>query len=217
MPNADQILSGLRAVANEWPVLAALWHLFFGALGVALAAGWRPERRDLGLYLVLPLISVSALGWMYWNPFNGTLVAAVGLVLLVTSVLLGRERVSPGPVWMIVPGVLLFLFGWGYPHFLDTAAWWPYAWRAPTGLVPCPTLAIITGLTMVFGGFGSRFWAWVLGVTGLFYGLAGAFYLGVTIDWALAAGSLLLIVSVQALNRTAKGRRQAARPSPDPG
>lgn len=195
MPDADNILRGLGTISAEWPILAVLWHLFFGAIAIAIVAGWRPERRDLGLYLLLPLISVSALAWLHWNPFNGTVIAGIGLVLLVISMTLGRENLAIGPLWAVIPGALLFGFGWAYPHFLATESWWPYLYRAPTGLIPCPTLSAVTGLSMACGGFGSRAWAWVLGLGSLFYGLFGALYLGVTIDWALAAGAVLLVVT----------------------
>lgn len=195
MPSPESITQVLRAIATEWAILAMLWHVYFGGLGVALAAGWRPERRDLGLYLVLPLISVSVLAWLHWNPFNGTAIAGFGFVLLVASMLLGREPVTPGPAWSVTAGILLFAFGWSYPHLLGTESWVPYLYKAPTGLVPCPTLAIITGVSLVFGAFQSRAWAWVLGIAGLFYGLVGALYLNVALDWTLAAGAVVLLLA----------------------
>lgn len=195
MPDADYILQGLRLITAEWLVLAVLWHVFFAAVAVALVAGWRPERRDLGLYLVLPLVSVTVLAWLHWNPFNGTVVAAIGLALLVASMLLGREQVVIGPFWMVIPGVLVLAFGWGYPHFVAAEAWWTYLYRAPTGLIPSPTLAAATGMSMICGAFGSRAWAWILGLGGLFYGAFGALFLGVELDWALAAGAALLILT----------------------
>lgn len=213
MPDADYILQGLRVITVESPVIAVLWHVFFAVLAVALIAGWRPERRDLGLYLVLPLVSVSLLAWLHWDPFNGTAIAAIGLGLLIASMLPGHERVAIGPIWMMLPGVLLFVFGWGYPHFLDTESWWPYLYRAPTGLIPCPTLAILIGLSMICGAFASRAWAWILGLAGLFYGLFGAVYLEVRIDWILAAGALLLLVTAHVF--TAQARRAGASGNPE--
>lgn len=195
MPSADFILQGLATIATEWWGLAVAWHVYFGLIAAALIAGWRPEQRNLGLCLVLPLISVSALAWLHWNPFNGTAIAGIGLVLLVTSVLMGSERAAPGPWWAVVAGVLLFGFGWGYPHFLNVGSWWPYLYSAPAGLLPCPTLAILTGLSLIFGSFGSRGWAWILGIAGLAFGLFGALYLGVVLDWVLAAGSVILVLT----------------------
>lgn len=61
-----------------------------------------------------------------------------------------------------------------------------------TGLVPCPTLSIVIGLALMVGGFGSTAWSLVLGATGIFYGALGAARLGVTIDWVLMAGALMI-------------------------
>lgn len=209
MPDVDYILHGLREITAEWPVLAVLWHLCLAAIVAALVAGWRPERRDLGLYLLLPLVSVSALAWLHWDPFNGTVIAALGLALLVVSMLLGREQVTTGPLWMSIPGVLLVAFGWGYPHFVDTEAWWPYLYRAPTGLIPSPTLAALAGMSMICASFGSRVWAWFLGLGGLFYGILGAAYLGIAMDWMLAAGAALLILTAHL--EAARGRDTRTR------
>lgn len=212
MSDIDYILHGLREITTEWPVLAVLWHVFLAAIVAALVAGWRPERRDLGLYLLLPLVSVSALAWLHWEPFNGTVIAALGLALLVVSMLLGRERVMIGPLWMTIPGVLLLAFGWGYPHFLATDIWWPYLYRAPTGLIPSPTLAAVAGMSLICASFGSRVWAWFLGLAGVFYGILGAVYVGIEMDWILAAGAALLILTAHLA--AARGRDTRKRSEP---
>lgn len=206
MPAADAILAGLRTVANEWSGLAIAWHAYFAALAVALLAGWRPEQRDLGLYLVLPFVSVATLGWLTGDPFNATALAAVGLVLLLVSCFLGRAPVAPGPAWAVAAGAALFLLGWAYPQFLDTDSHWPYLYRGPLGLLPAPTLAAVTGLSAAFGGFESRTWSVLLALATAAYGLFGALYLGVSLDWALPAGAAVLALS----ERARRQARQAA-------
>lgn len=213
MSDIDYILHGLREITVEWPVLAVLWHVYLAAIVAALVAGWRPERRDLGLYLLLPLVSVSALAWLHWEPFNGTVIAALGLALLVVSMLLGREQVTIGPLWMTIPGVLLLAFGWGYPHFLATDAWWPYLYRAPTGLIPSPTLAAVAGMSMICASFGSRLWAWFLGLGGMFYGILGAVYVGIEMDWILAAGAALLILTAHLATTRRRDTRARTEPA----
>lgn len=206
MPAADQILNGLTLIANDWPRLALLWHAYFAVLLVALAAGWRPQRRDLGLYLVLPLISVSALAWFNGDPFTGTVVASAGFALLVITAFLGRERVAFGPWWLIVPGAALVAFGWVYPEHIHAEGYLDYLYRAPTGLLPCPTLAVLCGMAIMFAGLGSRAYCYVLALTGAFYGLTGALYLGVAMDWALVAGAAVLLFAVH-YRDTAQGQR----------
>jgi uncharacterized membrane protein YagU involved in acid resistance len=50
------------------------------------------------------------------------------------------------------------------------------------------------GFTLLFNAFKSRVWALVLGLTGLAYGLVNAFWLGISLDYGLMAGSLILIL-----------------------
>ena len=156
----------------------------------------------MGILLALPLVSVSALAWLAANPFNGTFFALAGIGLAVIAAGLPRTRIQLAPPWAIVAGVLLFAFGWAYPHFLDTRSYLLYLYAAPTGLIPCPTLAIVTGLALIAGGLGSRAWSLVLGGTGIFYGLFGAMRLGVELDWVLPLGALIMLGTVFATSRT---------------
>ena len=41
MPSIEQILAKLGEVANEWKMLAVFWHVYFGAIIIALAVGKR--------------------------------------------------------------------------------------------------------------------------------------------------------------------------------
>ena len=194
MPTAEQILSALHQIANQWQMLAMMWHLYFGVLAVGLVLRQRPSKRVGALLLGLPLLSVSILAWISANPFNGAIFALVGLALIALALRLPDEPIQIAPVWGLYSGLLMFLFGWVYPHFLDTASFIPYLYASPTGLVPCPTLSIVIGLSLIVGGFNSRTWSLILGATGLFYGLFGALRLGVTIDLFLLFGSLMLVV-----------------------
>lgn len=196
MPSADQILSALHQIANQWQVLAVMWHLYFGVLVMGLMVGQRPSKRVGALLLGIPLFSVSILAWITANPFNGAIFALVGLALIALAWRLPNEAIQLAPTWGVAAGVLMFLFGWIYPHFLDTTSFLPYLYAAPTGLVPCPTLSIVIGLSLMVDGFHSRKWSLVLGATGLFYGLFGALRLGVTLDFFLLFGAILLIAEV---------------------
>jgi hypothetical protein len=85
----------------------------------------------------------------------------------------------------------MFGFGWVYPHFLEDSTPIVYLYAAATGLIPCPTLSIVIGLTLLLGGLRSRPWCLVLTIVGLFYGTFGAGQLGVNIDWVLLFGALV--------------------------
>jgi hypothetical protein len=194
MPNSEQFLNGLSAIANQWQILAIGWHVFFAVLAGGLALGIRPPKRVGAILIALPLLSVSALAWLSANPFNALLFALASIALLIIAFRLPQELVEIAPLWLTSAGALLFLFGWMYPHFLESASFLPYLYAAPTGLIPCPTLSIVTGLSLMVGGLESRAWSVVLGGMGLFYALFGAIRLGVTIDLILLLGALLILL-----------------------
>lgn len=191
MPAPDQILNALTALANQWKPLAIAWHLYFAVL-VGLVITLRPSRRLMGILLSLPLISVSVLAWYSGNPFNGALFAVAAIALIVLAARLPDERVQVAPAWIAGAGAVMFVFGWLYPHFLDTTSFLPYLYAAPVGLVPCPTLSIVIGAALMLHGLEARSWSLVLAATGIFYGIFGALRLGVTIDFVLLIGALVL-------------------------
>lgn len=192
MPTPEQILSGLREIANTWRVLAIVWHVYFALIAVGLLAGIRPPKNLMGMLLGLPLLSVSFLAWRTGNPFNGAIFGLAGVILIGLAARLTNEPVEIGPTWMVIPGAAMFLFGWVYPHFLAEGSFAQYLVAAPTGLIPCPTLSIVIGLALMVGGLGSTTWMLALGVVGIFYGIFGAFRLGVTIDIVLLVGALMI-------------------------
>jgi hypothetical protein len=86
----------------------------------------------------------------------------------------------------------MITLGWAYPHFLAASGRWAPLHAAPPGLVPCPTLALVIGFSLLMGGLGSASWRAILSVAGLFYGVFGAWRLGVRLDVLLALGALAL-------------------------
>lgn len=196
MPSSEQILNSLHTVANQWQMVAILWHGYFAVLAVALLAGIRPSRRVGGILMGLPLLSVSLFAWLSANPFNGLVFAITGGTLLILAMRQPATRLRIAPRWGVIAGIVMFLFGWAYPHFLDTASPVPYLYAAPTGLIPCPTLSIVIGLALIVDRLEARTWSLVLGAAGIFYGLFGALRLGVAIDWMLFLGASILIILV---------------------
>ena len=193
MPSAEQILTGLKNISDSWGTLAILWHAYFAAIALALLFGLRPPRRLAGFLLVPPLVSVSVLAWIANNLFTGIVFAGLAFLLLFVTYRLGCDTVRIAPAGFLFPGLALFAFGWAYPHFLDSASLLPYLYQAPTGLIPCPTLAIVIGLTLVLDGLGSRALCFILGTVGVFYGVIGVARLGVVIDWTLLLGAVLIL------------------------
>lgn len=192
MPPADVILASLTAIANEWRPLAIAWHLFVANQILALLFGCRPSQRSVAFNLVLPVVSVSVLAWLSGNPFNGSLFAVLALVLGGIAYRMRAQSIVVSSRPVLVAGSLLVLFGWVYPHFLTTARWIEYAYAAPLGLLPCPTLAALIGLTLILDLLESKSWSITLAASGLLYGAIGVFRLGVSLDYGLLAGTIVL-------------------------
>jgi hypothetical protein len=91
-----------------------------------------------------------------------------------------------------VMGIIMIAFGWVYPHFLEGALPLKYLYASPLGLIPCPTLSLVTGFVLLFKGFSSRRWMLILTIMGFYYGLTGMFNLKVYLDAGLVTGALVL-------------------------
>lgn len=195
MPTGEQILTGLTEIANTWWPVAVVWHLYFGVLAGVLLLGIRPSKRVSGILLGLPLVSVSSIAWLASNPFNGIVFAILGIIMIGISAKLPRVRVQIAPLWAVIPGIIMFIFGWVYPHFLDSSSFLPYLYAAPMGIIPCPTLSIVIGLALILNGLGSRILSIVLGMSGIIFGITGVVQLGVSIDVVLVGSIVLLILA----------------------
>ena len=194
MPSDGDILDGLKAIANQWTAIAMFWHAYFGMFAVQMLLAYRPRKRFFTLLVSAPLVCVSVLAWRSGNLFNAAAFGALPILLFAVSLRQPSERVAVASrVWVFL-GIVMFAFGWTYPHFLETEALWPYLYSAPTGLIPCPTLSIVIGLALIVRGLDQVLWPALLGIAGAFYGFFGAIRLGVSIDGVLIFGSVCLLV-----------------------
>ena len=195
MPSGDAILAGLGETANTWRSLAVAWHLILATLLGAFLIGCRLSTRLIAVTGVALVLSVSALSWASGNPFNGTVFAALAIGLVRAAI------GTPGSVAQIeslrraLPGAALVLFGWMYPHFVSTDSWTEYAYAAPLGLIPCPTLSVVIGLTLLVHDVGTSAWTVPLIIAGALYGLVGVFALDVVLDVVLLAGAFILTLA----------------------
>jgi hypothetical protein len=199
MPSAGEILNGLSTTADSWQPIAVAWHVYFAALAAAFLLAWRPSKWLVAALLIPPHVSVSVMAWIEGNPFNGAVFALLSAVLVLVLRSLSDTPVKMASGSWLAVGALLFGFAWVYPHFLDSDSALIYLYAAPLGLVPCPTLSMAVAATILCQGLGSRIWSLALLIAGLFYGVFGSLYLGVTIDWVLAGGAsgLLILLVLQ--------------------
>jgi hypothetical protein len=92
-------------------------------------------------------------------------------------------------------GVTVLIFGLVYPHFLGPQLLL-YLYAAPVGIIPCATLLMVTGFTLVFDLKQSQKWMIVLLATDIFYGLFGVLKLHVYLDIFLLIASAALIIQI---------------------
>lgn len=212
MPTAEHILAALARTSQDWWALAVWWHVYFVLLAAAVMGKKRLAIRTTGVLLSIPIASVVVLAWVSGNPFTTALLGTAFLTALFLSWRLppGHVRLSRAP--LVVVGILMSLFGLLYPHFLgDATPMIAYAYAAPIGIVPCPTLAALVGISIVVRSLASREWGLLIGLVGVFYALFGAICLGVTLDWVLLVGALILLGMALRESPTAIGEPRVRR------
>jgi hypothetical protein len=193
MPAPDVLHGSLASLAQRAVALGVAWHAILAVALLALLLGWRPSQRLAGLLLAVPLASTGMAAWWGDNPFNALVLGAGAAVLA-----LGSLRLAQGPVEKASSGtapwaLALVAFGWMYPHFATGSSPLSPFFASPLGVLPCPTLACVIGLTILARGFRARAWPTALAALGLFYGLFGTLALGVFMDTFLTIGALMLL------------------------
>ena len=193
---SGDILTAATTIANEWRALAAAWHIVVAALAVV---AWRRriDGRSIAALLALMPFSVATMAAWSGNPFNAAMFAAVGLAMVALSATSISAPLNVDAGRYGASGATMCAVGWVYPHFLDGPAW-QYLYAAPLGLLPCPTLAFLVGVSLLANSFGSKTWSILVGSLGLFYGVTGVFALRVAIDWFLVAGGAVLLARAAA-------------------
>jgi hypothetical protein len=193
MPSGDVIVDQLTVIANEWRWLAVTWHAAILAILVH-AFLRRPSQRRVAGLLAVPMVSVGVLAAWAGNPFNAITFMLLALLLtVVVATHLDNRPCALGSGFQAGAGLLLFAFGFLYPHFLVAETWTAFVYMSPFGLLPCPTLAVVTGISLLFGAFGSRRWTGTLIVALFVYGGIGVLALGVWMDAMLIAGAVALL------------------------
>ena len=195
VPSPDVILAGLSDIANQWRSIAVFWHAYVAVLLLWIVVRACRSVRLLGCLLVLPIASVSVAAWASHNPFNGAMFAGLSVVLASIAYNLPEQPIQMASRRSVLVGSIFVAFGWIYPHFVDTSHWSEYLIAAPLGLLPCPTLSAIIGVTLVVSGL-SVAWSRTLATAGLLYSAIGVIRLAVSIDLVLFAGAATLIATV---------------------
>jgi len=195
MPTRQEMLAGLIRLANTYTDIAIIWHIVTFILIGVLFAGWKPKNNMMILLLSSLPMSVCVFASLQGNFFNAAVFALLVIMSIYATVGSGNEVIKGNRSWPDIIGLLLIIYGLFYPEFLNANSLVEYAYAAPTGLIPCPTLAVLTGFALLYNGFGSVKWAMTLVISGMFYGLFGVFYLKMYLDWFLVAGASILLLN----------------------
>jgi hypothetical protein len=184
----SDILQQLSSIASEHVAIAVAWHIAIAVTAIVLVR-WQPSTEQATLLVVAPVISVflAAAGHSSW--FNAISFGVLAVALTASRANLAPRWRTSVPAWSSLLGTSLIAFGVWYPHFTE-GAWYRSLYTSPIGLLPCPTLAVIGGFTLLAGGFGSRTIPALLAAWTGFYGAFGAFRLGVAIDILLLPAAL---------------------------
>ena len=201
MPTQEELLAGLASIANEYSNIAIAWHFIIVILIAAIFVGWKPGNSLMILILSSLLMSVSAFAFLQANFFNAAVFSFLVIMSIYATLKSGNSNISGDRSWPDIAGLLLIIFGLVYPEFLNTNSLLEYAYAAPTGLIPCPTLSVLIGFGLLYKGFNSVTWSVTLIISGMFYGLFGVYYLNINPDWVLIAGSLILLLNTLVRSR----------------
>lgn len=195
MPFTDEILQSLTYLANTYQHIAIVWHLVIYSLLLFLVVSKQKlSNRFVGSFLALPLLSVSFFAWLTGNPFTGIFFLVTGTVLFFFSFTAKPEQIVFNPSFSLrVTGIVILFFGLAYPHFLGSQVL-IYLYAAPVGIIPCATLLMVTGFSVMFSLRQSLKWMLALFSADLFYGLFGVFRLHVYIDIFLLFASCVLFI-----------------------
>jgi hypothetical protein len=204
MPTPEEILYGLTLAANKFIWVSTAWHIATLAIIILLVSGKKFNTKQIASGMSVFLLSVGIIAVLVSNPFNAIMFALAAL--LFGFITLKFKPVPVGLKWdfISVAGLLLFAFGFVYPHFLESRIFISYLYASPLGLIPCPTLSAFIGLTLMLHGFGSKKWMLSAALIGLFYGIFGVLRLKVFLDVGLIAGAGLLLVYSLTLKKKAE-------------
>jgi hypothetical protein len=190
MPTANDILLSLKFLANKYDELSIAWHV---VIVFGLIAAVYNKRIKTRFYLGvcgLLFLSVSTMAATVNNIFNLVVFLGLSIVFLRELLIANSYQFLTTQAGIILSAYFLILAGLIYPHFFGSN-FFRYLIAAPVGIIPCPTLLVTSGLTLLFKTSSTRL-NYFLIAANLFYGVIGVFFLGVTLDVIL-----LLAVIIQ--------------------
>ncbi len=194
MPTTEEILNGLSLAANKYFLFSIFWHIIVLIFLVLLFAGKKISSKFIMIGIIALFLSVSIITTLVHNPFNAVIFFLASLQFGYMALRYVHGKFGVRWDYISAAGLIMLVFGFVYPHFMENASFFKYLCASPLGLIPCPTLSAIVGITLLFHGFNSRRWMLWAAFIGLFYGVFGVLRLKVYLDTGLIAGALFLLI-----------------------
>lgn len=196
MPTPEHILRSLEYLANNYMAIGVMWHVII----ILLLTFYIPRKQvSSRLYYGVPallFLSVSLLALTILNFFNALVYFGLSVLFLRKSIITGDYRFEINKSFIFrLSAFTLILSGLIYPHFID-ANLLVYIIASPTGVIPCPTLLLASGISLLFVHRDHKSVFYILIAVNLIFGFIGIFVLGVYIDILLIAASSVQLVYV---------------------
>jgi hypothetical protein len=183
MPPTEEILRSLKFISENYITVSIVWHLlvYFSFL-LLFFQRRKPTKRTSGFLMTLPIFSVAVISALSANFFNAIVFFIIGLLIFIFCFRLSRNSGFNSPWFIKLAGIIFILSACLYPHFSENLSL--IFLTAPIGVIPCPTLLLVIGVTLIVGPLSQK-WTIVLICAALFYGLFGMIRLKVNIDVVL--------------------------------
>jgi hypothetical protein len=204
MPTPEEILTSTAYLANKYMAIAVMWHVVIVLL---LTAYISQKQMSSRIYYGLPgllFLSVALLAFSVLNFFNALVYFGLSVLLLRKSITTGDSRFELNKsITLTISAYAIILSGLVYPHFLDSDIF-AYIVASPTGVIPCPTLLLVSGTSLLFVRPDDKSIFYILIPVNVVYGLIGIFVLGVYLDIILLGTAILQSVYIIFNHKTLK-------------
>jgi hypothetical protein len=190
MPAAWEILRSAKFITDNYFIAAIAWHvwIYFFILLLFISKN-KPSAKTVALLMIMPLVSVAVIAGLTGVYFNAASFGIISLLLVIFSPKSGEPIHFTASPLIKFTGIVFIITGMLYPHFSDNKNL--LFITGPTGLIPCPTLLLVIGFTLLFERLSVK-WHGTLIVAALFYGVVGVFRLKVFLDILLLIAMLPL-------------------------
>jgi hypothetical protein len=198
MRTPEAITATLETVSKETKSYSAFVHfLFLAVIGLGLFVA-KIRNAVFSLFIAFLSLSATVVAVKYGIAPN-VIVFGMFFVFIVHAYLTKRLNFNLGgisPVNLLL-GILGLVFGFWYPHWVESPVWLNAFLYSPLGSLNCPTMVTICGFLCLSEEPRSRILETTVAVITLYFGFFGILRLGAYVDVALILCALCLLVRLK--------------------